>query len=251
MPPVKRFIRTLVPAIALLAMLVVPAQAGPGFRELGEYGVGFANQHWGPGCAKAANPGKSKCQVIAQVTGYQVKLAGHNYPFSVNHRGKIVAFTLKIGAPPKKYLNDFITRFGQPSVRLAVLKPPPPGHGVKRHKVLTLVRQSGVYNLRNYVGKKGRTVSFALSKALVMPAGSTLALTIPTWAPVFAAAAQADNKAGRRYQWRGSRRKGACGGSGLNDAHQTVGKFAYYDCLFKGPQLEYTATFLRDPPPSK
>ena len=221
-------------ALTLVLMLVVPAEAGS-TRELGrEHGEGFANQHWGPGCESA----EKQCRAIARLSGYQVTLADHVRPFLVKHRGWIVAFTLKVGKPTASQTNLFENQFGKPSARLSVLKPPPKNKRERGHFVLELVGQTRRYDLTKHFGKK---VRFKLSKPLVIPAESTVAVTAPTWAPVFASSAHADS--GKNYEWRASQQKGQCGNAALQNAHQIVGNVSYYDCHYKGAQLDYSATF--------
>jgi hypothetical protein len=213
-------------------MLATAADAGPAFRELGEY---KDKPFPAAGC-----PAKDTCQAVGHVTGYQVEIGKHKNPYAINHRGKIVAFTIKLGNPTKSQTAFFTNLFGgRPTARLSVLRKPKPD--TRHHVDLRLVGQSEVFDLTNYMGS---TPTFALSTALVVPAGSTIALTVPTWAPAFAVNAGKDNA------WRSSRLKGDCGGTSQR-AQQGVGTISFYDCFYRHPRLLYNATFLRDPTPTK
>jgi hypothetical protein len=228
MPVVNRILRAIAPAFVLVLLLVTAASAGPSFRELGEYG---SNPMPGAGC-----PDPKTCQAVGHVTGYQVEIGKHKNPYVINHRGKIVAFTIKLGRPTKSQTQFFTNLFGgTPTARLSVLKKPK--HDVRHHTDLRLVGQSEVFDLTNYLGS---TPTFALSTALVVPAHSTIALTVPTWAPAFAV------NAGKDHAWRSSRQKGDCGGTSQR-AQQSTGTISFYDCFYRHPRLLYTATFLRDP----
>jgi hypothetical protein len=230
MIPVSRFLRAITPAFALFLLLATAADAGPSFRELGEY-----NNAPFPAAGCPAS-----CQAVGHVTGYQVEIGKHKNSYAINHRGKIVALTIKLGKPTAKQTAFFTNLFGgRPTARLSVLKRPT--HDVKHHTDLRLVGQSEVIDLTNYMGS---TPTFALSTALVVPAHSTIALTVPTWAPAFAV------NAGKDHAWRSSRLKGDCGGTSQR-AQQSVGVVSYYDCFYRGPRLLYTATFLRDPKTTK
>jgi hypothetical protein len=230
MPSVSRFLRAIPPAFVLFLMLATAADAGPSFRELGEYAD---SPFPAAGCPKS-------CQAVGHVTGYQVEMGKHKNPYVINHRGKIVALTIKLGKPTAKQTTFFTNLFGgRPTVRLSVLRKPT--HDVKHHTDLRLVAQSDVIDLTNYMGS---TPTFALPSALVVPARSTIALTVPTWAPAFAV------NAGKDHAWRSSRLKKDCGGTSQR-AQQFVGSISYYDCFYRGPRLLYTATFLRDPKQTK
>jgi hypothetical protein len=232
MPVVNRIPRAIAPAFVLVLLLVTAADAGPRWRELGEYKD--------EPLPKPACPEAKTCQAVGHVTGYQVEMGKHKNPYTVNHRGKIVAFTIKLSKPNKSQTKFFTDLFGgRPTARISVLKKPK--RDTKRHTDLRLVAQSEVFDLTDYLGS---TPSFALSTSLVVPAHSTIALTVPTWAPAFA------TNVGKDRAWRSSRLKGDCGGT-TQRAQQSVGTISFYDCFYRRPQLLYTVTFLRDPKTTK
>jgi hypothetical protein len=229
--------------MALFLLLVTAANAGPAWREIGEYpdnplpAPGFKK-----GCeGKKRDGSDAKCKAIAHLTGFQTQFGSHKNKYTVNHRGKIVALTLRLGNPTKDQLQFFNTNFGPPTVRLSVLKKPT--HDVRHHTDLRLVSQSETIDVSKYLGSK--RVTFVLANSVVVPAHSTIAITIPTWAPVFTI-----NRP-KNETWRASTPKGKCEDASIQSAHTGIGSIKYYDCFFKSARLLYQATFLRDPKQTK
>src|SRR3954449_3448664 len=243
MPPVRRILRVIAPATALFLLLVTAADAGPAWREIGEYkdaplpGPGFKK-----GCeGKKGDGSDATCKAIAHLTGFQTQFETHRNKYVVNHRGKITALTLRLGNPTKNQLKFFNAAFGPPTVRLSVLKKPK--HDVRHHTDLRLVSQSETIDVSKYLGSKH--VTFVLANSVVVPAHSTIAITVPTWAPIFTINRPNDET------WRASTPKGKCGDATTQSAHQAVGSVKFYDCFFKGARLLYQANFLRDPRQTK
>jgi hypothetical protein len=246
MPPVNRFIRAIAPALVLFFVLVNAADAGPAWRELGDYKdsplppPGFKK-----GCEGSTTttpPKPATCKAIAHLTGYQTRFGPHKNPYQVNNRGKITAVTVRLGNPTKDQLKFFNQGFGPPTIRLSVLKKPKPD--TKHHTDLRLVDQSEAIDVSKYLGS---TPTFVLSRPLVVPGGppATIAITVPTWAPVFTI-----NRP-KSETWRASTPSKHCGDATVQSAHQTVGSVKFYDCSFKEARLLYHATFLRDPKQTK
>jgi hypothetical protein len=105
---------------------------------------------------------------------------------------------------------------------------------------LKILDQSQVFDLSRYLGS---TPTFTLSKPLRVDAGSTLAITVPTWAPAFAI------NLGDDEAWRSSRPKTDCNGTSQS-AVDKVGKTGYFDCFYKTARLLFSATFVPDPKPT-
>jgi hypothetical protein len=85
---------------------------------------------------------------------------------------------------------------------------------------------------------------FTLSDPLRIRKGEFLALTIPTWAPMFAV-----DLGGRDNRWRSSRNDGAC--TNREDIrsgkpHQNVGSTRQYGCDYRGARLLYWGYFVPD-----
>jgi hypothetical protein len=230
MPSVKRICQALIPAFALFLLLAGSSHASSA-REIGEYPDVPLPQ---AGCPL-------NCQAVGHVTGYQVQIGTHKNPYVIHRQGKIVAFTIRLGKPDTQQTQFFSnpTLFGTPpQARLSLLKKPKADK--PKTNDLTLLGQSEVFDLTNYFGS---TPTFALSKPLVVPAGSTLAITVPTWAPAFAI------NLGPDEAWRSSRPKNDCNGTSQT-AHQKVKKTRSYDCFYRTARLLFTATFIPDPKPT-
>ncbi|MEA2439299.1 MAG: hypothetical protein QOH76_723 [Thermoleophilaceae bacterium] len=219
----------LIPACALFLLATTSALAASN-RELGQY-----PDEPLPAAACPATP----CEAIGHVTGFLTQVGKHKNPYLVGRNGKIVAFTIRLGKPDATQTQFFANLFGtRPSARLTILKRPKSDkRGGTQKKVLA---QSEVFILTRYLGS---TPTFALSKPLPISAGSTVALTVPTWAPAFAVRRPADEA------WRASRPKNDCTGTS-QAALQTVGKVGLFDCLYQEARPIYTATFVPDPAPT-
>jgi hypothetical protein len=230
MPPVKRIRTALIPALALAALSVGAASAqASSVREVGDYKDVPLPQ---AGCPLS-------CQAIGHMTGFQVQIGSHKNPYVIHHDGNIVAFTIRLGKPDTQQTQFFTNLFGgTPQARLTLMKKPKADkRGTRDLKVLG---QSQVFDLSRYLGS---TPTFTLSKPLPVDAGSTLAITVPTWAPAFAINL-ADDEA-----WRSSRPKTDCNGTSQS-AITKVGKTGYFDCFYKTARLLFTATFVPDPKPT-
>ncbi len=185
------------------------------------------------------------CRVEGHVTGFQVNAGGVPEPYVVPFDGKIVAWSIALARPSREattkttdevgFFNEFL---GSPSkARIGVLrrlegsKPP-------RYK---LVRQSPLVTLNPYFGS---TPVFALDHPLSVVQGQVVALTVPTWAPMFAFNVSETNT------WRGSRAPGHCASKeDIQTGHpqQGVGKVKTYGCFYSSARLLYTATIVKGP----
>ena len=220
MPLVRSLITTLVGASALA--LAAPAFAG--VREIG-YPTPFP---------EASCP--TNCQAIGKVSGYQVQLGKHKNPFEVNRPGKIVAFTIRLGKPSADQIQFFTNLFGgEPEARLSVLST------LKRGRKAKLVGQSEIFKLGDYYGS---TPTFALSSPLDVPAHSTIALTVPTWAPAFAVDLGSDQA------WRSSRPKSDCNDVQKGADQERLHSVVAYQCFYRTARVLYSATFVPTPKPT-
>ena len=232
-------------ALALLVAFArpVPADSAPARVIV----LGLTDEAPNPSC-----PGKIvnnvevvPCRVEGHVTGFQVNAGGVPEPYVVPFDGKIVAWSIALARPSREdtakttdevgFFNDFL---GTPSqARIGVLrrlegsKPP-------RYK---LVRQSPIQVLNPYFGS---TPVFALDHPLSVVQGQVVALTVPTWAPMFAFNVSEVNT------WRGSRKPGHCSSKeDIQGGHpqQGVGKTKTYGCFYSAARLLYTATIVKKP----
>lgn len=185
------------------------------------------------------------CRVEGHVTGYQVSAGGVNQPYEAPFEGKVVAWSISLSKPSRvdgKTTTDEVGFFdeflGKPSqARIGILRPV---KGSKPPK-FTLVRQSPVEVLNPYFGS---TPIFALEHPLTVLRGQIVALTVPTWAPMFAF------NTAEEETWRGSRIGGHCASKeDIQSGHpqQGVGKVKTYGCFYSSARLLYTATLVKKP----
>jgi hypothetical protein len=185
------------------------------------------------------------CRVEGHVTGYQVKAGGVDRPYEAPFDGKIVAWSITLSKPSRKdtkttanevgFFDEFL---GKPSeARIGVLRPVEDSKPPK----YTLVRQSPLEVLNPYFGS---TPIFALEHPLSVLRGQVVALTVPTWAPMFAFNTSEEDT------WRGSRLSGHCASKeDIQGGHpqQGVGKTKTYGCFYSSARLLYTATLVKKP----
>jgi hypothetical protein len=185
------------------------------------------------------------CRVEGHVTGYQTLAAGVSEPYEAPFDGKIVAWSITLAQPSHKatkttadeigFFDEFL---GSPSeARIGVLRPV---ENAKPPKFV-LARQSPIEVLNHYFGGK---VIFSLEHPLTVLRGQVIALTIPTWAPMFAFGVSGENT------WRGSRKEKHCSSrQDIQGGHpqQGVGKKKTYGCFYAEARLLYTATLVKQP----
>ena len=240
-----------------LALLVAAAAAALA-AVLGAGSAGAALRVVVLGAAAPATPScPTTCQAIGKTTGFQTSITGARNPFAVSFRGRIVAWSIKTGAPstkPNPNNNnqsdyDFFTKTfgGSPKARISVLKPIM--KKVKQGKpIYKLKSQSPVEDLSAYLGQ---TTTFTLDTPLRVKPNNIVALTVPTWAPAFAINQSANTK------WQASRKKGKCNETPdiLAGTPQDVqGSQRAYGCVYNTARLLYSATVVADPtqaPPKK
>jgi hypothetical protein len=200
----------------------------------------------------ASCPGKivnnveiTPCRVEGHVSGFQAIAGGVPRPYEAPFEGKVVAWSITLAKPSTTesatttdevgFFDEFL---GRPSeARIGVLRPV---EGSKPPQY-TLVRQSPLEVLNPYFGT---TAIFALEHPLTVLQGQVVALTVPTWAPMFAFNVAADNT------WRGSRLPEHCASKeDIQGGHpqQGVGKTKTYGCYYSNARLLYTATLVKKP----
>jgi hypothetical protein len=172
------------------------------------------------------------CQAVGRVTGFQVTMGERRNPYRVRRRGKVVAFTIRLGKPREDQVRFFTELFGgPPQARLTVLRP---GSG-RRHR---LTGHSRLHDLTPYLGSNP---TFALDRALTLRPGYVVALTVPTWAPAFGVGL------GDTEAWRSSRDGERCDDVSQTAAQQRRGSLRTYGCLYRTARLLYSVTFVPDP----
>lgn len=219
----------LIPVLA--AALALPSSAPARIVELGAV-------------AEPANPScpADPCEAAVRVTALQGSTAGgRKNPYYIRRDGYIVAFTVRLAEPTAEQIDFFNDNFGSPAqLRLAVLRR---GDTRKTRLNYRLVGQSELFEVDRYLGS---SPTFVLQEPLRVHKTNWIAITVPTWAPMFA------NNLGRDDWWRSSRAKGSC------DPPRSLRQFAMADlrdvnvfgCTYTGARLLYTATYVPDPKPT-
>jgi hypothetical protein len=185
------------------------------------------------------------CRVEGHVTGFQAIAGGVSQPFEAPFDGKVIAWSITLSRPSRTdtktttnevgFFDEFL---GKPSqARIGVLRPVEGSNPPK----YTLVRQGPLQVLNPYFGT---TPIFALDHPLSVLRGQVVALTVPTWAPMFAF------NVSEEETWRGSRISGHCASKeDIQGGHpqQGVGKTKTYGCYYSNARLLYTATLVKTP----
>jgi hypothetical protein len=224
----KRFLLLISVVAALLAL---PSAASARVVELGS-GADSVN----PSC-----PG-DPCEAAVRVTALQGSTAGgRKNPYYIRRDGHIVAFTVTLAEPTADQIGFFNDNFGSPAqARLSVLRR---GDTRKTRLNYRLISQSELFQVERYFGS---SPTFVLDRPLRVRKTNWIAITVPTWAPIFA------NNLARSDWWRSSRAKNSC------DPPRSLRQFALDDlrdvnvfgCTYSGARLLYTATYVPDPKPT-
>jgi hypothetical protein len=212
--------------IAAGAVLVVLVCAAPASARIVEIGGQAAT-------AKPTCPG-SPCQAVSRTTGYQAKVLKSRSTYIVPRNGRIVAWTINLGAPNKRQIEFFDANFGQASAGLTILRR-------QKHLFHRVRAETPVVNLEPYFGQK---VQFPLATSIPVRKGMVIALTVPTWAPALTKLLSDGSS------WRASRAKGKCGKTSLQTAQTQVGQRTQYRCLYRA-RLTYSATLITNPVANK
>ena len=223
--------RSLLLISVVAALLALPPSASARIVELGS-GADSVN----PSC-----PG-DPCEAAVRVTALQGKTAGgRKNPYYIRRNGYIVAFTVTLSQPAAEQIGFFNDNFGSPAqARLSVLRR---GDTRKTRLNYRLISQSELFRVDRYFGS---SPTFVLERPLRVKKTNWIAITVPTWAPIFA------NNLGRSDWWRSSRAKNSC------DPPRSLRQFALDDlrdvnvfgCTYSGARLLYSATYVPDPKPT-
>jgi hypothetical protein len=206
-----------------LACALVPASASARIVEVGQ-----APTEAAPTCPA------SPCLAVSRTTGYQAKVVDSRAHYVVPANGRIVAFSVRLGAPNKRQIKFFEDNFGKASAGLAVIRRGDRLFG-------RVVAASSVYQLGDYFGQ---TVQFPLDRALNVEKGNIIGLTVPTWAPALSTLTEDGSS------WRASRGLKSCDDTDRQTAQTSVGALTQYRCLYRA-RLTYTATLITNPTPNK
>ncbi|HUA70799.1 MAG TPA: hypothetical protein VMA96_06955 [Solirubrobacteraceae bacterium] len=226
-------------AVALCGLL--PAAAEATITELGA----TTSPLIAPVCPKGVPP--SQCTIIlTRATALETIRDNIAYPSKVKQGGRIVAFTVGLSALSSnattaasdiKFLDK--TYGGDAQVGITVLKPV----GNKSAWSWQVVAQSPLVDVQTYLGQ---VVQFPLTTSIPVVRGETIALTTPTWAPVLTIDLSTDH-----FAYRQSRARNCNNPPSTSQAQVTVGQSAAYSCDYPGTRVEYSATEVTNPVPTK
>jgi len=222
----RRLISSLGTAVVVSALVPAVAAAKPAVSEVGDVQDGKA-----PRCPDA-------CSVVTRTTGMPTSVAGNRSVYQVPANGRIVAWTVTLGAPTEKDQAALQKQLGRAKAQLVVLRR---GKSVRA----SVVAASSAKTLDPYFGG---SVTFALPTTLAVKKGDVLGLSVPSWAPVLVQGY--DNST----SWRASRPRGRCGGTTEERKQDyyvnttlAVGKSGTFNCLYKAERMSYSATFIPTP----
>jgi hypothetical protein len=180
-------------ACALLALAATAVAAGPEGSASRSIVLGKTPQYPASGC-----PAADSCEVVAKVTGIQMRADGVDHPFRAPVDGQLVAWWLKLPTLRSNQISTFNSLFGgEPAARIAVLR-----RGVRGR--FRLLRQSPTQPLQSDLGARGR-VRYRLAEPLQVKEGDYIGLTAVSWVPAFAV-----NLDGAGNEWLASRPKRRC-----------------------------------------
>ncbi len=192
-------------------------------------------------------PAPDQCEVVARVTGIQMRAFGIEHPFKSPASGQIVAWWLKLPKLRSTQIRTFNGLFGgDPAARVAVLRRGKRGR-------FRLIRQSDTQPLRGDLGRAGRA-RYRLSTPLRVKQGDYVGLTAVTWLPAFAVNLDAAGNS-----WLASRPKRRCATPASsrpkqfaeyykrNDAQLQASTVKEYRCSYQTARLLYWARIVPDP----
>lgn len=211
---------------ASLAVLVLAAPASARIIEIGAVEPAIAST-----C-----PG-TPCVALSRTTGYQAQVVKRKRSFLVPADGRIVAWSIGLGAPNADQLAYFDSRFGAASASLTVMRR---NKFRKKRLIHRVVARSPVQSLTPYFGQK---VQFPLATSLPVKKGFVVALTVPTWAPALTALTSDGSL------WRASRAENRCRNTSRQTAQTDVGDRVKYGCKYPA-RLNYSATLITSPTPT-
>ena len=227
-------------AAAAVTAGVMPSWASAQEVELGQTATPLV----APVCPKGVS--QANCTIVlTQVTALETIRDGSNYPTTVKKAGEVVAFSLGLSslssdkATAKQDISFLNSAYGGVAeAQLTILRP----LGPRNHFQWGVAAQSPVYHLQKYLGQ---VVQFPLAQPLPVVPGETVALTVPTWAPVLSF-----DLPPKQFAYRQSRKANCTHPASALQAQLTIGASATYKCDYAGTRVEYTASEVTSPAPN-
>jgi hypothetical protein len=182
----------------------------------------------------------SNCDIVlTRATALETIRDGVVYPTTVKAAGELVAFTVALTRITKtstetahQVLAGLDAKYGGTTrVALTVLKP---GKGTAGNRPWTVAAESPIIHVEPYLGN---IVEIPLTTPLPVTPDETVALTVPTWAPVLSYGLNT-----KKFAYRQSRKTNCKYSGSFEDAQLTVGQTTPYKCNYPGTRVEYTAT---------
>jgi hypothetical protein len=241
----RKPIRLLLAAVAACAVAASALATADGARRASAQSIvlGKTPEYPESGC-----PAPDQCEVVARVTGIQMRAQAIEHPFRVPSTGQLVAWWLKLPELRSTQIKTFNGLFGgDPAARVAVLRRGERGR-------FRLIRQTPTQHLRADLGRKGR-VRYRLAEPLRVKAGDYVGLTAVTWVPAFAVNLDAAGN-----EWLASRTKRRCATPSSsrpkrfeeyyerNDAQLETSTVKRYQCTYQTARLLYWARIVPDAP---
>jgi hypothetical protein len=193
-----------------------------------------------PVCPTGVAP-KDCLIVMTRSTALETTTDGVTSPMKVNRAGEIVSFTIglaQLSSNPSttasfiKNLNSLYG--GAAEAQLTVVK------YANNHK-WTVVAEGPLVKLQPYLGY---IVQFPLTKPIPVTSGESIALTVPTWAPILSYKLTSS-----LYSYRQSRNSNCGKPAPQQSAQLTLNETTLYGCFYPGTRVEYGATVLTNPVP--
>lgn len=214
-----------------MATLLAALWVGLGLTAQDASGVAATQLGKTAGTPKPLCP--ENCQAVGTVTGFQVSAGGEQSPFRIPADGHLVAWSVDLANLEPDQIESFNSaeRFrGESAARIGVLKS-------KRKARYKLTKQSPTVDLVRHFGTRP---VFTLGKPLKVKEGQRVAITLPTWAPLYVNELETEN------QWIASRSPDECGDEEILNAkpQDKKGSIRSYGCRFPGERLLYWAYFL-------
>ena len=234
----------LLAALTLVVGWLLVADAGAGSAQTASSVVlGKTAVYPSSGC-----PDPDKCEVVARVTGIQMKADGTDHPFRAPITGRLVAWWLKLPRLHTTQIQSFNGLFGgEPAARIAVLRRGKQGR-------VRLIRQSPTQPLKDDLDGKGRA-RYRLAEPLLVKQGDYIGLTAVTWLPAFAVNLDAAGN-----YWLASRTKDRCATPPASrpkrfaayykrsQAQLDISTVKVYQCTYQTARLLYWARIVADTP---